>query len=1013
MKPRNIALLFILIFSTIKMYGQDLIIADTTYFNFALDQSTLKNYTVDDCSGEAIYFQWAGLYHYRDFTYHPNGKLYANGTYIGNPFFVETTFNDNNYQEIPLSINTPGDYYALATSPTGNVFMAGTSMFRYQPSDGVVVDYGTIPTVCQIPQAMCFRLGEYFVITQTGELYKIDVFNPSEIDLVLTLPSSLSAVRGLSTVHYSCSDTETYFTAIENGIKSLYSIDFQNLTVNQVCETEVRIQALASEHEPLIPECEVFIDLDLNDDSGLVDFDYLSDTFCLSPVPVTDSDPIVYSETGLVDGVVVKLADAADTGYLSCDLSSELQIAGIGTSTLLIINDAGADFNDFSNVLKSIVYVSDVLSYGTIQVDFEIFASEYTNDAIAYLPIYPRELDVEGAVDNISCFGNIDGSIEILLPNGIVPFTAVWGGGATDTLYEGLSSGEYNVTVTDGGWCVGESSFEIIEPEILTAEINTVMDTICGTMGELTTIASGGTNPYTYNWSNLGTGNEQTDLTEGIYEVTVSDANNCEAIVEYELFTEAILFDLDTMICANEELIIGTETFTNDTIAEINLISYEGCDSIVSLNLSVLEVNMILNNEILCVGDTFWIDTDYFISDTIVSYTYGNVNSCDSIVTTEIAFFESSYTEQISICEGEIYTWQSMEYDTPGLYNDTISNFIGCDSILILELSFSIPDVVEIEQTGSLCGEGEVSLSVPDNYTFYSWSTGETTSAIIATSAGEYSLDIEDENGCLISSSIELTGNTVNTEYSISNPSCFEFLDGLIQIDETTGGLEPYMYSLNDDVFTGSTSFQDLPAGTYQLLTEDAEGCQNTVELILEQPQSIGLFAEEEEFLNLGDSLEITPFSNTTIFDSISWTPSEFVSCDTCLQTYIRPFESTRYVLRVTDENGCSDELAILATVDRNTEVYAPTAISPNFDGINDIFYLQSKHDLVINQFEIFDRWGNLIHSVKNGFTNDSDFGWDGFYSGEKVSMGVYVFMSKIILSDGSSLSLNGDITVF
>ena len=97
----------------------------------------------------------------------------------------------------------------------------------------------------------------------------------------------------------------------------------------------------------------------------------------------------------------------------------------------------------------------------------------------------------------------------------------------------------------------------------------------------------------------------------------------------------------------------------------------------------------------------------------------------------------------------------------------------------------------------------------------------------------------------------------------------------------------------------------------------------------MNQPQAIGLFTEEDVFLNLGDSLEIRPFSNTTVFDSISWTPNESVSCDTCLQTYIRPFESTRYVLQVIDENGCSDEVAILATVDRNTEVYAPTAFSP------------------------------------------------------------------------------------
>ena len=86
---------------------------------------------------------------------------------------------------------------------------------------------------------------------------------------------------------------------------------------------------------------------------------------------------------------------------------------------------------------------------------------------------------------------------------------------------------------------------------------------------------------------------------------------------------------------------------------------------------------------------------------------------------------------------------------------------------------------------------------------------------------------------------------------------------------------------------------------------------------------------------------------------------------------------------------------------------------SPNGDNINDLLYIQGNFNstLVLNQFRIYNRWGNVIFEVSQPEVNNATHGWDGFSGGKLVVSGVYIYQINYAL-DGQSISKYGTVTV-
>jgi gliding motility-associated-like protein len=136
-----------------------------------------------------------------------------------------------------------------------------------------------------------------------------------------------------------------------------------------------------------------------------------------------------------------------------------------------------------------------------------------------------------------SCFSNADGSAWLSITGGLSPYDIEWENRQQgDTLFN-QSAGTYTASVTDALGCRAEFSVQIGEPSLLTAAAIS-QDAICnGQRGSARIQVSGGTAPYSFNWtdSQTFTGANRELLDKGSYAVTVVDANGCRTRVNFDI----------------------------------------------------------------------------------------------------------------------------------------------------------------------------------------------------------------------------------------------------------------------------------------------------------------------------------------------------------------------------------------------------------------------------------------------------------------------------------------------
>ncbi|MCK9498333.1 MAG: gliding motility-associated C-terminal domain-containing protein [Bacteroidales bacterium] len=133
-------------------------------------------------------------------------------------------------------------------------------------------------------------------------------------------------------------------------------------------------------------------------------------------------------------------------------------------------------------------------------------------------------------INNVSCFGFYDANSNVVPTGGTSPYTVYWEEGVEQNNFIGTgmpANTFFNITVVDANNCEYFDSIKFTQPAILKLNGNT--DPVeCGyNAGAGTVIADGGTAPYSYLWQNNETTQTATDLSYGLNQVVVKDANNC------------------------------------------------------------------------------------------------------------------------------------------------------------------------------------------------------------------------------------------------------------------------------------------------------------------------------------------------------------------------------------------------------------------------------------------------------------------------------------------------------
>lgn len=153
---------------------------------------------------------------------------------------------------------------------------------------------------------------------------------------------------------------------------------------------------------------------------------------------------------------------------------------------------------------------------------------------------------------NVSCFGEMDGTITLSTTGGTAPLSAVWNHGASGTLVQNLAAGTYTVNITDAIGCTYQDSFVLTQPDALDIEYLIQPPACFGDRNASITIQNvqGGVGPYTVSLN--GATAQVVDnfpflyqnLDAANYTFTASDINGCETEIQ-ETITDPPLLTVD------------------------------------------------------------------------------------------------------------------------------------------------------------------------------------------------------------------------------------------------------------------------------------------------------------------------------------------------------------------------------------------------------------------------------------------------------------------------------------
>ncbi|MBL4754556.1 MAG: T9SS type A sorting domain-containing protein, partial [Flavobacteriales bacterium] len=402
-------------------------------------------------------------------------------------------------------------------------------------------------------------------------------------------------------------------------------------------------------------------------------------------------------------------------------------------------------------------------------------------DSAAVVITQPPLLTLTSDGIDATCFGFCDGAAIALAAGGVLPYAYLWDdplSQITDTAV-GLCSGIYNATITDNNGCQAFISVNIDQPLSLVSAIIASNNTSCNGLcdGNVTAIAGGGAPPYSFLWDDPGaqTTGTAVALCAGTFTVNITDSNGCTSVDIIVIAEPAAL---------SAGILSNTNASCNAACDAVATGSATGGTGIYAYLWDDPGAQISLTATGLCAGS--------------FSFAVVDVNGC-------------SDTAIVVISE-----------PTALLASISDSNNVSCNGIC------------DGDVTGSASGG-----TAP--YSFL-WNdpSAQTNAMALGLCAGPYTVIVTDGNGCVDSVGVVISEpSTLTSSITDStNNSCSASCDGMATVTPV-GGTAPYFY--NWDAPGGQTDSTSigLCAGTWTVGIMDANGCLDTVSVIISEPSLI------------------------------------------------------------------------------------------------------------------------------------------------------------------------------
>ena len=482
--------------------------------------------------------------------------------------------------------------------------------------------------------------------------------------------------------------------------------------------------------------------------------------------------------------------------------------------------------------------------------------------ATAYITVFPGP-GISFTITEPLCNGDANGSIDITVNNATEPLTFSWSNGATTEDLNDVPAGTYVVTVTDAQGSVVQETIELTEPDVLGVVVDVMDETIVnGCNGSATANPTGGTPPYTYQWSDGQTTQMAVGLCAGIYQVTVTDANGCEVTTSNVINPPSC--DLDVNVTGSPVDCNGGSTGTvlatpitqqNNTPFTYLWNNGETTQQITGVSAGPYSVTV--TDSIGCTASGTFVVTDpplLTVSTTTIDEQI--FQACDGSATAAAAGGTAPYLYEWS--DGQI--GETASNLCPGTYTVTITDANGCmtmATVTINELSCSGFSVA-INTYSLSCFEANdgAAVAVVSGGTApftYFWTTGgATTDSIGGLGAGTYEVIVTDSVNCeqtvsgLVTQPAELEAST-----AVDPVTCHGLDNGTIELT-VTGGTTPYTFAWSNGATT--EDLNNLGPGTYGVTVTDANDCVVNTSGAVTEPDTLDASSVDTDVTCFGGS---------------------------------------------------------------------------------------------------------------------------------------------------------------
>lgn len=606
---------------------------------------------------------------------------------------------------------------------------------------------------------------------------------------------------------------------------------------------------------------------------------------------------------------------------VASDSSSNVSCFGLADGRIFTSTTGGTSPYTFSwstsTSLATVAITDDIsnLVPGTYQL--VVTDANGCQDSVSTTITGPVQLTSSINSTNVSCNSNSDGNIDLSVNGGTTPYTYLWStstSSATIAITEDLTTivaGNYKVTITDGNGCQKLDSAIITEPAALTSAIVGI-NVSCnnGTNGIADLTVTGGTQPYTFNWSTSATTEDISTLVAGKYLVTVTDANNCSkmdsiSIIQPDSLTITAQISPINCFGASSGAIDLTVTGGTSTYSFVwdNAMSTEDLSNLSAGNYQVTVTDQNLCSKVKAF--TISQNTNLSLSTTVVN---ANCNQSDGSATITANGGVTPYT----------YLWRSNNVTTvinsnlaAGNYTVIVTDGVGCKDSIVASIgntsgpSIALDSINNVSCFGDSSGFLNVTVSGGATPYTYLWNNGETTKDISILKAGVYNLNVTDNNSCVATRSYTVTqGASIQISLLATNVGCFNAVNGVIN-SNLIGGSGPLTYSWSTSTssvaFSSAANLNSLDTGLYKLTILDSLSCSAVDSIQISQPDSIqASFAVTDVTCNglVNGSVDLTVIGGTGNY-SYNWSNSQ-VSQDLTM------IGSGIYFVTISDGNSCS-----------------------------------------------------------------------------------------------------------